>query len=341
MKQFLILSTIFFIFSLNAFSQIEYKIEDFSDAYYAVFIMNEDQKEEVFKEGTMLVFDKKTGSTLVEVECESSTFEIKLTEGSKKIQVPYEAQSSLLYEDFNFDGNKDIAVQQYYSSKGPSYTIYIAKKAGFELDEDFTNLIQSSQGNWDLDPDSNKIYTRSSGGCCWHSYSTYSIQNGRPVLTAETVEHIDFAFTITTSKHLQEGKMIETVEKIINLEEEGITVIMAFNLKGKNKKVVLFNINDRTLNYALVGEEDIVEFNYPIETVYANPDFTLMNGGNDLVFNNDNAEYKIYQISIGGKISSVGILVKANGKTYDLKGDITTIKGNLSNIPKLDNVVFE
>lgn len=340
MKQLLV-SITFFILSFNTYSQIEYKIEDFSDTYYTVFIMDEIQKEEVFKNGTMLVFNKKTGQTLIEVECESAIFESKFTAGSKKITVPYESQSSFLYIDFNFDGRKDIAIQQQYSSKGPSYTIYIAKNAGFELDSEFTDLIQSCQGNWDLDPDSDKIYTRSSGGCCWHSHSTYSVQNGRPVLISESVEHIDFAYTITTTKHFKDGKMVETVEKIINLEQDGISLLMSFDLKDKNKKVVLFNINDRTLNYALVGEEDVVEFNYPVETIYANPDFTLMNGSNDLLFKNNNAEYKIYQINASGKITAIGIVVKVNGKTYDLKGDITTLKGSLSKIPKLDNVVFK
>jgi len=340
MKQFL-LFTQFFIISLNAFSQIEYTINDFSDTYYAVFIVGDDQKEEVFKEGTMLLFSRKTGKTLIETECESIAFEDVALSSSKKIIVPYEGQSMILYEDYNFDGKNDLAVQQYYSSKGPSYSIYLSKNNTFEYDSAYTKIIRNSQGNFDLDTLDKKIYTRGNGGCCWHSFSTYSIQNTRPVLISEVIEESDFAFTTTTTKELKDGKMIETVEKTFNSEEEGIIGVMSFNLMDKNKKVILFNINDRTLNYALLSEDDRVEFSYPVETVYANPDFTLSNDGNNLLFKNNDAAYKVYQIITNNMITGIGVLVIVNGKTYDLKGDIKSLSGNLKKITKLDNVVFK
>lgn len=334
MSRVLFVMVAFFV-SLNVFAQLEYTLEGFSDTYYGVFIMSEEQAKNVFKEGTILVFNKKTGKALLEVECDGVAFDGKVSPDSNT------NQSLLIYEDFNFDGMNDLAIQENYSSKGPSYSIYLAKGETFVFDSVFSEIIQGSQGSWDLDPETKKIYTRGDGGCCWHSFSTYSIQDGRPVRIVEVINQIDFAYHITTTKVLKDGKIVETVEKRIDLQTEGITEIMSFDLLNKKKKVVLFNINDRTLNYVLISGDDKVEFNYPINTIYANPDFTLSNLGNDLVFKNENVEYKIYQIFTSGKISSVGVLVKVDGKTYDLKGDITSLIGSLKKIPKLDNVVIK
>jgi hypothetical protein len=49
-------------------------------------------------------------------------------------------------------------------------------------------------------------------------------------------------------------------------------VILSFIIAENGKKIILYNINDRTLNYALL-RKDTVEFFFPIETVYKNPDF--------------------------------------------------------------------
>jgi len=68
-----------------------------------------------------------------------------------------------------------------------------------------------------------------------------------------------------------------------------------FDLVGNKKKVVVFNINDRTLNYALVKANDKVEFSYPTNSADKNPDFTLSASRNELYFKNASAEYKIYQ----------------------------------------------
>ena len=158
MNRVLLVIVTFFI-SLNAFCQIEYTLEGFSDTYYGVFIMSDDQLKNVFKEGTVLVFNKKTGKTLLEVECDGVAFEGKVSPDSNT------NQELLIYEDFNFDGKKDLAIQENYSSKGPSYSIYLAKNETFEFDSEFSNIIQSSQGSWELDPEFKKIYARGDGGC--------------------------------------------------------------------------------------------------------------------------------------------------------------------------------
>lgn len=50
-----------------------------------------------------------------------------------------------MYEDFNFDGNKDFAIMDGQNScyHGPSYRIYLAADKGFSFNEAFTRLARN------------------------------------------------------------------------------------------------------------------------------------------------------------------------------------------------------
>lgn len=61
------------------------------------------------------------------------------------------SQEIVLFQDFNFDNFEDFAIQTGYSSKGPSYSIFLYKAGKYILSEMFTEIIQNSQGNFDLD----------------------------------------------------------------------------------------------------------------------------------------------------------------------------------------------
>ena len=105
----------------------------------------------------------------------------------------------------------------------------------------------------------------------------------------------------------------------------------------------MYNINNRTLNYALVADENTTEFFFPAEAVYKNRDFVISKSGNELTFKNKDAQYTIYQTVKMGKIIEVGVWVTIKGKRYDLKGDIQSLKGHIHTnaISTLDNVYNE
>src|SRR6185369_18098184 len=90
--------------------------------------------------------------------------------------------------------------------------------------------------------------------------------------------------------------MVKKTRRTIDIEQEGIEVILSFIVPENGKKIILYNINDRTLNYALLRKDSTVEFFFPIETVYKNPDFRFDSSatGLSVTFTNKTATYKIY-----------------------------------------------
>lgn len=331
---------VFILSSYNLTGQVII-VKDFSDRFYAKLQLEEGQSEEVFKKGTVSIITTNNNVELFSVKSESITIEID--KDAQKIEIPFTKQDVVLYQDFNFDGQNDLGIQEFYSSKGPGYLVYLNKDDKFILDSEYTEIIQNSQGNYELDSSSKTITTMCSGGCCWHKFSSFTVESGRPSPTSEVIEELDLPFNITTTKKWDNGKAIETVERMVNLNQDGIIEIMSFKLLNKNKRVVLYNINDRTLNYVLIDGEDISEFFYPIKTVYKNRDFVVSNSGNELIFKNKDVQYKIYQTVKTGSITGLGVLVTVKGKEYDLKGDVKTLKGDINKnaIVKLDNVFNE
>jgi len=235
MKHFL-LSYLLLSSAVNIFSQSEYLINDFSNEYFAKIVIGTDQNAEVFKTGKVIIFRKKDNVEILNVNSEKFEFDIQ-TDSNKNIS--YKDQNVIVYKDFNFDGENDLAIQDYFSSKGPSYTIYLYNKDSFQLDRTFTEIIQNSQGNYELDPASKTIQTMSSGGCCWHSFSTFIVKEGKPYPSREEVKESDLPFNINTTKEWSDGKMTVTIEKEIDLNQDGIIQIMSFKLLNKNKKVVI------------------------------------------------------------------------------------------------------
>jgi len=335
---------LFVLFSLNfTFSLAqEIVIKDFSKRFYAKINLDEDQTNQVFKSGKISILTINGNKEIYSIESNSITIEVEHN-GKQKMEIPYNNQDVILFQDFNFDNEMDLAISESYSSKGPSYSISLYKNDAFVFDSEFTEIIKNSQGNFELDASSKNIYTTSSGGCCYHSYSTYDVKNGRAFLISEVVTEIDFAFKIKKNRKWENGKFIETVKRTVDLNQDGITEIMSFQLLDKNKRVVLYNLNDRTLNYVLINGEDTSEFFYPIQTVYKNPDFIVSISGNELTFRNKDVQYKIYQKFKTGQLTDIGVLVSVESKEYDLKGDIKSLKGNINKkaISKLDNVYIK
>ncbi|GHN02980.1 hypothetical protein WSM22_44690 [Cytophagales bacterium WSM2-2] len=326
----IVLIALFAILLTNAFaqnSQKTYTINDFSDRFYARVIANAEGN------GSAIIHRKSDKLMLFKVEVGQVDLESK----SNSTTIPYADQTMIVYEDFNFDGEKDFAIQEFMSTKGPAYLVYIYGDNKFKADAEYTRIIQESQGSYNLNAANRTISTTSSGGCCSHSSAVYEVRtDGKPYPVKEESEDIVPPFTIVTKTEWKAGKKVQTIDKTLDLDDDPI---MSFDLNGNKKKVVLFTTGNSTLNYALVKETNKVEFNFPATQVDRNPDFTLSPSRNELLFKNTSAEYKIYQKVNAGRIEAVGIVVKTGGKEYDLKGDLKTLKGSLKGIPEVDNMV--
>ena len=334
LQHFLLLFT-FFIKTQHIFGQTAI-LKDFSKNHYAkVHLIDKEKNESI-----ITIYGKSDNKKILTVKSDSYVMDTQLDDLKSN-----SSQEIVLFKDFNFDNFEDFAIQTGYSSKGPSYSIFLYKAGKYILSETFTEIIQNSQGNFDLDKNTKTISTSGNGGCCWHSYSTYGVINGIPKLMTETIEELDLSIETVTKTIWKNGKYNKNVVKTINLENEGIKEIMSFNLKNSKKRVVLYNINDRTLNYALIHSDNTIEFYFPIEVEYKKPDFGIHTSStlNELTFKNKGVNYKIYQNKSKQGVIDIGILVDNNGKISNLQGVVNTLKGSLnrSDIIELDNVFTE
>jgi hypothetical protein len=318
--------------------QTAFKVDHFSKEYYGkVFISD---TSEVFSKGWVAIYNTQTNKQLIKVDAEELA--LSLHDGKAKANVkslPYGEQSLIMYEDYNFDGKKDFAICDGQNScyHGPSFRIYLAADDGFRFNEAFTKLAQENCGMFSVDAKEKKIYTMTKDGCCWHQSSEYSVVNNKPKEISIVTEEYHIPFYISTIEKWDGKRMVSSSTKSIDLSEEGVDVILSFKVPQNGKQVVLFNLNDRMLYYAVLKKEDEVEFSYPLEAVYKSHDFTFENKPGDMavIFKNETAVYRVYE-----QVGKTGIITKVGGKTYHWQGDTKTQKGSLKKLTKvkLDNV---
>ena len=325
----------------SSHAQVTFRVDSFSADYYGIVEIKD--TSETFSPGTITIYQSKTNKALIRLK--SDELAASLQNGhvlANKLSLPYGEQSMIIYDDFNFDGKKDFAVEDGQNScyHGPSFRIYLASAKDFVFDSAFTRLAQEYCGMFQYNVDTKTINTMTKSGCCWHEFSEFIIANSKPkAISIITSDQSNFPFEKYTEEKWN-GKNMDTKSvKTINIDQDGITVILSFSIPESNKKLILYNINDRTLNYVLLKKDSTVEFSYPIETVYQNPDFIFHDSPStpSVTFVNGNATYKVYETTDG-----MGVQVKLNGKVYDLKGDIKNKKGSLTTLGKvkLDNVVY-
>jgi len=104
----------------------------------------------------------------------------------------YNEQSPLIFIDFNFDGEEDLAIRNgnYSGYGGPSYDVYLfdKRKKQFILNKDLTELAYTNLGMFQTDSKRKRIITFSKSGCCWHQTIEYQIKNNKPIMTYRLTE---------------------------------------------------------------------------------------------------------------------------------------------------------
>jgi hypothetical protein len=320
------------------FAQATFKVNNFSKDYYGkIFIAD---TSEVFSKGWIAIYDTKSQKQIIKVAAEELALTLYNGKALANIkQLPYGEQSLIMYEDYNFDGIKDFAIEDGQNScyHGPSFRIYLASKTGFKFSPDFTALAQEYCGMFQVDYKQKKISVMTKDGCCWHQFSEFIVENNKPkVIKIVEDDQTGFPYNNYSEQNWDGKKMVTISKRMITLDEEGVKTIFSFKVDKNQKQVVLFNNNDRTLNYVLIDKNDEVEFSFPINIAYQNPDFNFDRKNNTITFQNKNVIYTIYDNN-----NSIGITIVTGGKTYNWIGNNTTKKGKLTDITTtpLDNVV--
>ncbi|WP_213939206.1 hypothetical protein [Pseudomonas sp. dw_612] len=136
----------------------------------------------------------------------------------------YGEQSLLFFDDFNFDGQQDLAVRNGSEGgyDGPSYDIYLSDPASPTLvfSPAYAYLTRDQQlGMFRVDPVAKRLHTGSKSGCCWHQYATWQIENNEPVMVAEKIEamqmptqanpYMPAGYLDVTERELKDGQWIE------------------------------------------------------------------------------------------------------------------------------------
>ena len=340
MKKYLLLLFVL-LPSLQGIAQVTFVIDDFSDEYYGKLYISD--TSEVFSEGWVAVYNKKNGKELIKVE--SGDLAFTAHNGTVKaniIEAPYGEQSVLIYDDFNFDGEKDFALMngQLSCYHGPSFDIYLFDKGNFTYSESFSELSNMYCGMFQYDSSEKRIYTMTKSGCCWHQYSEFIVEDNLPkvVRIEEHVHYMPPPYSLVVTEQKWDGEKM--VEKVINKEIDisgiGESDLIPFSFQLENGKWVLF-IDDISaeedkvnVRYTFIDAEGKVELEYPNpdeNRKFANFVYTEDKDNYTCSFSNGNAKYTVYDYNTLER--KVGVNVVVNGKTYDLKGRPDTVNRKL------------
>ena len=104
----------------------------------------------------------------------------KLLEGSTEL---YDAQSTIVPGDFDFDGREDFAVQIGNDGPygGPTFDVYLRDASGkFVRSEPFSQITRETLGMFQVDASKKRLVTMSKSGCCWHQTEVLAIEHGAP-----------------------------------------------------------------------------------------------------------------------------------------------------------------
>ncbi|SFW25374.1 XAC2610-related protein [Chitinophaga sancti] len=333
--------TLLLLVCSSAFAQhnISFKIDGFSNKYYGLVSVRD--TADVFKAGTVKVFDKTTKKELFHTTSDELTFDLHNGQAKANIlEAPYGEQSLIIYEDFNFDGVKDFALMDGQNScyHGPSFQVWLAQGAGFKRSEAFTRLAQEYCGMFVVNQKDKVLETMTKSGCCWHQFSRFKVENGQlKTLSVEesSLSNMEPYFEEVSQQTWVNGKEEHTLKQYMG---EQADTLFSFTLAKNGKQVVVFHVGGESefLFYALCQKDGSVEFSYP-EVVYDEKKQEnvggVMNYGNGrLAFKNEEASYEVYDEGNG----KIGVKVLCDGKNYVFEGLAASVKGGLDGLKEVE-----
>lgn len=314
-----------------------FTVRNFSKDYYGK--INIDDTSQVFSPGWIAIYDQKTNKELIRVTSEELALTLHDGQPVANIkELPYGEQSLIIYEDVNFDGIRDLAIEDGQNScyHGPSFQVYLGTKNGFTEDADFTRLAQEYCGMFEINTKDKTLSTMTKSGCCWHQFSVYKVIGNKPVaIKVSELDQTHFPYTTETLEVHEGKKVTKTTTRTLDKETEGIKPILSFRLENNNKEVLLFSY-ENSLHYCFSDEKGHIEFAYPADTENENPVFKRTGSGGriGLTFTNKDARYELVETDKG----PLELIVTTNKRIYRSVGKAGQT-GSLKNIPaKLDNV---
>jgi hypothetical protein len=329
-----------YMFLLAAAAQAEtrtYDVVKFSDRYYAKATEN----DETFT-STIRIYDRKHPKNLI-ITMES---EASFGEAEHNVhELPYGRHSGLIYEDFNFDGRKDLALMdgQFSCYNGPSYQVYLAnEKSGFTHSAEFTRLAQDYCGFFSVDEKTKTISVMTKSGYAWHLYETYKVVRSN---------HLRRIYSLTEDGSFSQnffgeiiikgsGKNAKTTFRY-TMKDDSTDPVFAFRLKSAPHKEIMLFLNYEA-EYALLNRKtNLVEYSYelaakgimPASKKYRDRPIAFDTEKNSVCFGIGDTSYTVID-----QPKRLGVLVKQGKRVTFLAGDPDTRFGDLTKIQTGHNV---
>ena len=205
-----------------------FQINDGSVLYDAQLIVKNCDQEEcagsakiiLFKKGNKRVFQTLTSNDL-------NFYLDKKQQPSVNVIQLYDEQSPLIFDDFNFDGQQDLAVRNGNESSygGPSYDVYVFNKTRqqFVISRELTELAIENLGMFQTDDTRKRLITFAKSGCCFHVTSEYAVIPNKGIkLVHEVTEDATGAgeqVTVTTKSYNLHTKKWRTTLKKYPLDQ--------------------------------------------------------------------------------------------------------------------------
>lgn len=173
-KKLLLLSTL--VLSVTSVQAQEFLVQNGSKLYDARLTIQCDA-DTCEGPATVKIFKKNTNQLIKTLKSQHmyTSFEGK----KANINRLYDEQSGIFFDDFNFDGTQDIAIQN--GSGGPygspQYDVYVFNqtKKDFVLSQALTSLASENLGMFEVDAKNKTLTTLNKDGAAWHQRQVYKV----------------------------------------------------------------------------------------------------------------------------------------------------------------------
>lgn len=202
-----------------SFGQYKFLAPNASNQYDAKVFVNDYDKNICSGKGTIIIYDKVTNHEVQSFHSEDLIFTLNEKQNGKLGWLELgKYQSPMIFGDFDFDGNEDIAVRNGTNSESnsPTYDIYLYKSAdNFVLDPQLTKLARTYMGMFLVDKANKQLSVEQEVGCCVHKTIHFQLDDKLQwIEVSSVIEDLSVTDYVTViTQAIVDGKIKRTVEK--------------------------------------------------------------------------------------------------------------------------------
>lgn len=206
--------------SIILFGQKTFTINNSSKIYNAKIQVEKCEDKTCSGSGTIKIYTKNNSRLLQEFKSEDLYFTLDHNNKPSTVMELYDEQSPLIFGDFNFDQNEDLAIINGNNSGYglSSYDVYVynVTRKQFVLSKELTELASTNLGMFDIDKKRKRLKTFTKSGCCWHQSTEYEVVPKKGLvrvyeLTEDATKGDDYVY-VTEEKFIN-GKWTKTTKK--------------------------------------------------------------------------------------------------------------------------------